>query len=108
METVADSAAVLDQATVADSIVNGCGDSYTLAAVRRFRDHVDHSINGVGAPECTPWTTNHFNPVDIFQGNVLQVPENTAKRWTVNAASINQHQHLAIVDPGEAARTDLP
>src|SRR5689334_10307838 len=49
-------------------------------------DDVDHAVHGVRAPHCRLRTSDHLNPVHIFEDHVLLVPIHAAKRAVVNHA----------------------
>ena len=48
---------------------------HALRFSRRTRDHVDHAVDGVGAPDRATRSTNDLDAVDIRNHQILQVPE---------------------------------
>ena len=71
-------------------------------------DDIDHPVHGVGAPNRSARSANHFDPLDVFQGKILLVPQHCRKRWLIQRASVDQSQDLVGVERIEPTDTDRP
>ncbi len=50
----------------------------SLGILGFFGDDVDHPVDRVGAPDGAARTTDHLDPVDVFEHGVLGIPEHAA------------------------------
>src|SRR5712692_5904788 len=49
-------------------------------------DDVDHSVDSVRSPDGATGTADHFDPVDVLEQCVLDIPPDTGKEWRVDAS----------------------
>src|ERR1043165_2440249 len=75
-----------------------------LGVFGAFGDDVDHAIHRVRPPKSRPGSAHHFDPVDVFQHDVLNVPEDSREKGKIDGAAIHHHQKLVgrriIKSPG--------
>ncbi len=83
-------------------------DYSALGIARVFGANIDHAIHRVCAPECAPRTTNHFNPLNILQHQIMGFPEDTAKHRVIDRPAINQHQQFVCKNRIETSNADGP
>ena len=79
-----------------------------MSGLRALGRDIDHAIDGVSAPNCSAGTTNDLDPFDVFQGNLLLIPDGVRESWIVDAAAVNQHQDFVGVEAVEAPNADCP
>ncbi len=70
------------------------------------RDHVDHAVDGVRAPQCRPRTADHLDALDVLEHDVLGIPEHAGEKRRVHRAPVDQDQELVVDRIVEAARAD--
>ena len=70
------------------------------------RDHVDHPVDGVCAPQARSGAADHLDALDVFQHHVLGIPENAGEKRRVDGASVDEDQQLVGDGVVEAARAD--
>ena len=65
-----------------------------LRVLTTFGDDIDHPVDGIGTPKRGAGTADDFNPINIFQKQILHVPINAGEGRRINASSIDQHQEF--------------
>ncbi len=75
----------------------------------RARGDVDDAVDGVHAPQGAARAADDLDALDVFQHQVLHVPEHPGEQGRIDRAAIDHHQQLvggAIVAAVQAARAD--
>ena len=83
-------------------------DEATLGILSALRDDVDHSIHCVGAPQCRARAADDLDAFNIFQHDILDIPENAGKQRRVNTPAVDEHQHLVREAAIKPTRADCP
>ena len=71
-------------------------------------DDVDHAIDRVGPPNHASGSSNHFDPVNVFEQRVLHFPVRACEEWRVNRAPIDHNQNIPREPRAEAANANSP
>ena len=71
-------------------------------------EDADYAIHGVGAPNCSARAAAHFDPVDVIEWHILQIPKDAVESGREDNAPINQDQQLVAVLSIEPTRADCP
>src|SRR6476659_6471663 len=100
--------AVTDSAESALLSTGAAADQETLSSCSRSGCDVDHTVDGVCAPERSTRSANDFDAVDIFQRQILNVPIHTGEERGVNTAAVDEHKELVGKFVIETAGTDRP
>ena len=58
------------------------------------RDHVDHPVDSVCAPQGRTGPADHLDALDVFQHHVLGIPEDAGEKRRVDGAAVDQDQQL--------------
>src|SRR5579885_3712936 len=74
-----------------------------LSVLGRFRNDVNHAIDGICAPQRCPRAANDFDAVNVFEHDVLNIPVDAGEERCINAAPINQNQQLIVESSVEPA-----
>src|SRR5690242_11303986 len=80
----------------------------SLRVLGGFGNDVDYAVDGVSAPQGSPWPANDFNAVHIFEHDVLHVPVNAREKRGVDAPAIDQNEQLVVEAAVESSGTDGP
>src|SRR5690606_33775338 len=75
----------------------------------RARGDVDDAVDGVHAPQGAARTTDDLDALDVFQHQVLHVPEYAGEQRRIDRAAVDHHQQLvgrAVAAAVHAARAD--
>ena len=59
-----------------------------------FGNDVDHAVDRVGSPDCSPRAADDFDAFDVLQGKVQRVPQNPAKGRGVHRPPVQHHQEF--------------
>jgi len=70
------------------------------------RDHVDHAVHRIGAPQRGAGTADHLDAIDVVEQRVLRIPEHAGEERRVDRAAVDQHQELVADRVVEAACAD--
>ena len=90
----------------AHAIVRATTDETTLGVCGVFGDDVDDSVNRIRAPNRGTRAANHLNPVDIIHDQALKSPVNTAKKWVIDRAPIDENQEFRGKNPSKTTDGD--
>lgn len=97
-------AAVADRAETQFFITDSRAEQCALSLLGFLGDDVDDAVDRIGAPKGPGWSSNHFDAVDVFQHDVLGIPEHAGVLGVVDAAAVDQHEQfvgeLALESPG--------
>ncbi|MNV58358.1 hypothetical protein D3C71_1507260 [compost metagenome] len=77
-----------------------------LCAARGLGDNVDDSVDCVSAPQRPARTADHFDAINVFQHDILLVPEHARKERGVDSAPVDQDKELVADGIVEAACAD--
>src|SRR5882724_9224258 len=91
---LAELSAITNSAKVVDQTATAARNQKPLRVFCAFGDDVDNPINGVGAPERAAWAADHFDPINVVQKRVLNVPKHTGVKRRIDASAIHQYQKL--------------
>src|SRR6267154_3238126 len=69
------------------------GRQLSASFFRVLSNDIDNSIERVCSPDGTARPANYFDPVDVFQKGVLQLPINTGEQRCIDTSAVNQHEH---------------
>jgi hypothetical protein len=72
------------------------------------RDHVDHAVHRVGAPDGAAGTANHFDAFNVLEQRLLHLPVDAAEERRVDAAAVDEHQQRLRERAGQPADADGP
>ena len=96
----ADIGVLSDLPAIADafkSLIHVAAAAFDIEALRvlaAFGDDIDHPIDGIGTPKRGSGAADDFNPVNIFQEQILHVPINAREGRRINASSIDEDQEF--------------
>src|SRR5690606_1102044 len=74
--------------------------------VGRPGNHVDHTVDGVRAPERGAGPADHLDPIHVGEEQVLLIPEDAREERRIDGAPVDQHEQLVADRIVEAARAD--
>src|ERR1044071_9747602 len=76
------------------AIAKTSGERSTTAAQQRalgiagiFGDHVDHAVDGIGAPKGSARATDHLDSINVFEHYLLSIPKDPGKERRINRSS---------------------
>ena len=78
-----------------------------IELARRFRDEVDHAVQGVGAPHRRRGTADHFDLPELVGIHRQQVPRHEAEEIEIQAAAVEQRQRRGGERRRRAAHGDV-
>ena len=65
-----------------------------LSVLRVLRDDVDHAVDRVGAPQRGAWPADDFDPIDVLQERILDVPKHPGEQRRIDRPPVYQHQQF--------------
>src|SRR5438876_12737 len=107
-EVLANGAAVTETACTLICVAAPHGSERSARIFGIPGDNVDDAVNGVRSPDGAPWAAYDFNPLHIFEENILEFPVHSGIERSVHTAPVDQHQHRLGVSVSKAAYTDRP
>src|SRR5712692_8548463 len=81
----------IDEALIDISAARGYERSMGVFGV--LGDDIDHGVDGICSPDGAAWAPDDFDPFDILEQCVLDLPINAGEERSVNAPSIDKHQY---------------
>src|ERR1700731_263957 len=69
------------------------GDESSMSIFSAFGDDIDDSVYGVCSPDGSTWAPNDFDPLNILEQCVLDLPIDTCEQRRVNAPAVDKHQY---------------
>src|SRR6185369_2963874 len=84
------------------------GNKDSLGVPRSLCGDVNDAVDSIRSPKSCARASYHFDPVDVFKRQVLDVPINTREERGVNTATVDEHQQLVGELVVESTRTDGP
>src|SRR6202043_888510 len=57
-------------------------------------DNVNDTVHRICAPDSCPWTSDHLDPLNVFQRTVLGVSVNPGKEWCVDGRAVDEPQQF--------------
>src|SRR5882762_1020972 len=85
------SIAKMSEALVEISATGGDENSTSILGV--FSNDIDYSVDGVCSPNGSTRAPNDFDPLNILEQCVLDLPIDTCEQRGVNAAAVDKHQY---------------
>src|SRR5437660_8947988 len=73
-----------------------------------FRDDINHSVDGICSPNRTARAADDFDPLDIVEHCVLDLPINSGEQWCVNGSAVDKHEYRSGESAPESAYTQGP
>src|ERR1700756_4484805 len=108
VEIISVSGPVANSAFALRDIPTARGSIASVSILSVLGNNVDHTIDSVRSPDRSARAANHFDPLDIFQQYVLNIPINPREKRSVDAAAINQYQYRLGECISKAAYGDRP
>src|SRR4029077_15232245 len=71
-------------------------------------DVMDHSVDRSCSPKGGARAGDDFDPLDILEHGVLNLPINPSVQWRVNGSAVNKHEYVAGKGTREPAHADRP
>src|ERR1700730_620630 len=71
-------------------------------------DDIDHSVDSICSPNGAARAADDFDPLDILEHGVLNLPINPGVQWCVNGSPVNKHEYVAGKGTREPAHADRP
>ena len=93
--------------TVQESAAAGAHER-ALRIARGFGDDVDDAIDGVGTPERATRAGDYFDAIDVFEHEMLNIPEDSREKWGIDAAAVDIDEQFVGGGGVEAAATNGP
>src|SRR5712692_6963010 len=81
----------IDEALIDISAARGYERSMGVVGV--LGDDIDHGVDGICSPDGAARASDDFDPFDILEQCVLDLPINAGEERSVNAPSIDKHQY---------------
>src|ERR1700685_2507234 len=82
-------AAVLSGSKFLIRVAAACHNESTASTGGLFRDDVDDAVNGVGSPNCSAWTADYLDAIDVLERHVQCVPVDSSEERSVNSTAID-------------------
>src|SRR4029077_12972283 len=71
-------------------------------------DDIDHSVDGICSPNGAARAADDFDPLDILEHGVLDLPINPGVEWCVHSSAVNKHEYVSGEGTREPAHADGP
>src|ERR1700681_1204040 len=71
-------------------------------------DDIDHSVDSICSPNRTARAADDFDPLDILEHCILDLPINPGVEWCVNGSAVDKHEYVSGEGTREPAHTDGP
>jgi hypothetical protein len=83
-------------------------DHVAVGVLARFDDDVDHSVHRIGPPNGSSGSTDDFDPVNILQGQILDLPKSPGQQSGIDTASVNHDEYVPGKPASETSNSDGP
>src|SRR2546425_358713 len=105
---VADLTSITDAARAAFFRPRTCGHDGRLRVFGLLADDVDYAIYCISSPQCSARAPDHFDPIDILEHHILNIPVHTGKQRRIHTSTVDEDQQLVVEPPIKSARSDGP
>src|SRR5437762_4058718 len=69
------------------------GDESSMSIFSALGDDIDDGVNGICSPDGSTRAPDDFDPLNILEQCVLDLPIDTCEQGRVNAPAVNKHQY---------------
>src|ERR1700739_418442 len=83
-------------------------DEHSTGILGVLSDDIDHSVDCVVSPDRATRPADDFDPIDILENCVLNLPINPGVEWCVNASAVDKHEYISGEGTPESANADRP